>query len=70
MHVNNKFSATIFFCHRWFDTSTVAEVTAWKNERKGCDVADNNRQQSENITLYDQETHISIPISMKVGDRN
>ena len=37
---------------------------------KSCDVADNNPQQSENIVLYDQETHISTLISMKVEDRN
>ena len=24
-HVNNKFSATIFFYHMWFDTSTVVK---------------------------------------------
>ena len=41
-----------------------------KNARKDCDVADNNRQQPENILLYDQETHISTLISIKVRDRN
>ena len=38
--------------------------------RKDCDVADNYRQQSENIVLCDQKAHISTLISIKVGDRN
>ena len=46
------------------------EVTARKNARKDCDVADNNRQQSENIVLCDQETNISTLVWIKVGDRD
>ena len=38
--------------------------------RKDCVVADNNLQQSENIVLCDQESHILTLISIKVGDRN
>ena len=52
---------------RYFDRCA---VTIRKNARKDCDVANNNRQQSENILLYDQETHIPTLISIKVRNRN